>query len=107
MSVSNSTGLRISASPDSVVEYNQTVRLTGTGDDSFLAEGLTFEWKCSKFILKKLQSNVIPVQMRHRVKFLFPQEETADAETKHSVKVLSSAQTAFHVPLSFSNTLYP
>ncbi|XP_029000907.1 polycystic kidney disease protein 1-like 2 isoform X2 [Betta splendens] len=46
MSVSNSTALRIAASPDPVVDYSQTVRLTAAGAESLPTEGLTFEWKC-------------------------------------------------------------
>ncbi|KAF3686447.1 Polycystic kidney disease protein 1-like 2 PC1-like 2 protein Polycystin-1L2 Precursor [Channa argus] len=42
----NSTDLEIIATPDTWVEYNQTVTLRATGAESLPSKGLTFEWKC-------------------------------------------------------------
>lgn len=49
MSVNDSTDLKIIATPDILIEYSQTVKLTASGTESLPSKGLTFEWKCSKY----------------------------------------------------------
>ncbi|XP_039983123.1 polycystic kidney disease protein 1-like 2 [Xiphias gladius] len=46
MSVDDSTDLRIIATPDTLVDYTQSVTLRVTGTESLPSKGLTFEWKC-------------------------------------------------------------
>ncbi|KAK5935294.1 hypothetical protein CgunFtcFv8_020669 [Champsocephalus gunnari] len=38
--------LKITAAPDTVVDYSQSVTLSATGTESLSSKGLTFEWKC-------------------------------------------------------------
>lgn len=49
MSVYDSSGFKIIATPDTVVDYTQSVTLSVTGTESLPSKGLTFEWKCSKY----------------------------------------------------------
>ncbi|KAI3377913.1 hypothetical protein L3Q82_009040 [Scortum barcoo] len=46
MSVDNSTDLRIIATPDTLVDYTQSVTLSVNGTESLSSKGLTFEWTC-------------------------------------------------------------
>ncbi|XP_045888956.1 polycystic kidney disease protein 1-like 2 isoform X2 [Micropterus dolomieu] len=46
MSVYDSSGFKIIATPDTVVDYTQSVTLSVTGTESLPSKGLTFEWKC-------------------------------------------------------------
>ncbi|XP_026234452.1 polycystic kidney disease protein 1-like 2 [Anabas testudineus] len=46
MSVSNSTDLKIIQTPDTLIEYNQNVRLTASGTKSLSGKGLILQWKC-------------------------------------------------------------
>ncbi|KAM7424150.1 hypothetical protein PAMA_000478 [Pampus argenteus] len=41
--------LKINATPDSLVDYTQSVTLTLTRNESLPSKGLAFEWKCSKY----------------------------------------------------------
>ncbi|KAM7014972.1 polycystin-1-like protein 2 [Tautogolabrus adspersus] len=45
-SVEDSNELKIIQTPDSVVDYTQSVTLSVTGTESLPSKGLTFEWKC-------------------------------------------------------------
>lgn len=49
MSVDDSNDLKITATPDTVVDYTQSVKLSLTATESFPSKGFTFEWKCSKY----------------------------------------------------------
>nr|XP_020466514.1 polycystic kidney disease protein 1-like 2 [Monopterus albus] len=46
ISVDNSTGLKIIATPDTLVDYNQSVTLKVNGTESLPSKGLAFEWTC-------------------------------------------------------------
>jgi len=48
MGVSDATDLKITASPENVVDHTQNVTLKLTGVESFPSNGNAFEWKCSK-----------------------------------------------------------
>ena len=49
MSDDDSYDLKINATPETLVDYNQSVTLTVNGSDSLPSEGLTFKWECSKY----------------------------------------------------------
>ncbi|XP_044057560.1 polycystic kidney disease protein 1-like 2 isoform X2 [Siniperca chuatsi] len=46
MSIDDSNDLKIIATPDTLVDYTQSVTLSVTGTESLPSKGLTFEWKC-------------------------------------------------------------
>ncbi|XP_035483332.2 polycystic kidney disease protein 1-like 2 isoform X1 [Scophthalmus maximus] len=46
MSVDNSTDLKIIATPDTLINYTQSVTLRVNGTESLPSKGLAFEWKC-------------------------------------------------------------
>lgn len=48
MSVDDSDDLKIIATPDTLVDYTQSVTLSISGTESLPSKGLTFEWKCGK-----------------------------------------------------------
>ncbi|XP_053175168.1 polycystic kidney disease protein 1-like 2 [Scomber japonicus] len=48
MSDDDSYDLKINATPETLVDYNQSVTLTVNGSDSLPSEGLTFKWQCKK-----------------------------------------------------------
>lgn len=41
--------LKITATPDILVDYTQSVTLSVTGTESLPSKGLTFEWRCGKY----------------------------------------------------------
>ncbi|GAA6233697.1 polycystic kidney disease protein 1-like 2 isoform X1 [Lates japonicus] len=48
VSVDDSADLKITATPDTLVDYTHTVTLRVTGTESLPSRGLTFEWNCKK-----------------------------------------------------------